>query len=160
MLTQGFASAAQFLLPAYQPEGIFVYLGRQRVEGHETHVVAFAQRPEIARLLIGFRAGGTYFRALSQGVIWVDCETHQIIRLRTDLLSPLLNARLQRETTEIHYTEVHFPGFPSSYWLPREVVVTVDWQGKLRRNRHNYSDFRLFNVRSRIMTSPVPSEGP
>jgi tetratricopeptide (TPR) repeat protein len=160
MLTKGFASAAQFLLPAYQPEATFVYLGRQRVEGRETHVMAFAQRPEIARLMIGFSSGKTHFWALSQGVIWIDCDTYQIIRLRTDLLSPLVSARLQRETTEIHYSEVHFPGVPFSYWLPREVVVTVDWQGKLRQNRHNYSDFRLFNVQSRIITSPEPGEKP
>lgn len=160
MLTQGFASAAQFLLPAYQPEATFVYLGKQRVEGHDTYVMAFAQKPEVARLLTGFRAGATHFWTLSQGVVWIVCDTYQVIRLRTDLLSPLLDARLERETTEINYSEVHFPGVPVSYWLPREVVVTVDWQGKLRRNRHSYSDFRLFSVESRIITSPEPGEKP
>jgi len=54
--------------------------------------------------------------------------------------------RLERETTEIHFDEVHFKEIPSALWLPREVVVTVEWKGKTFRNQHEYSDFKLFNV--------------
>lgn len=160
MLTSGFASQAQFFLPAYQQESQFAYLGRQRIDGHENYVVAFAQRPEVARLLASFRASGTLALTLSQGVAWIDCGTYQINRLRTDLLCPLAKARLDRETTEIRYAEVHFKDAPLSLWLPREVVVTVEWKGKLRRNRHTYSDFHLFSVESKINVSPEPLEGP
>jgi tetratricopeptide (TPR) repeat protein len=154
MLTQGFASAAEYFLPAYRAESTFAYLGRQRMEGHETHVVAFAQRPEVARLLVAFLTGEAGGEALTQGVAWVDRDTYQIIRMRTDLLFPVAWARLDRLTTEIHYIEVHFQDDPLYFWLPRDVVVTVGWKGKLLRNRHSYSDFHLFRVESTIKPAP------
>jgi hypothetical protein len=69
--------------------------------------------------------------------------------MRTDLLKPLPKVRLVRQTTEIHYGEVHFKQIPLAFWLPREVTVTVQWKGRVFRNSHRYSDFRLFNVETR-----------
>jgi tetratricopeptide (TPR) repeat protein len=160
ILTNGFASASAFLLPAYQPESHFAYLGRQRVDGHDTHVIAFAQRPEAARLLGWFRGSEVGVVTLAQGVVWVDDQTYQIARLRTDLLHPISRVRLDRETTEIGYSEVHFKDAGFSAWLPRDVVVTVEWKGKHCRNRHSYSDFHLFTVGSKILTSPNPFQNP
>jgi len=155
MLTRGFASAAEHFLPAYQAESTFAYLGRQRMDVHETDVVAFAQRPEVARLLVACMTGGPGgTKALTQGVAWVDRDTYQIVRMRTDLLFPVAWARLDRLTTDIHYSEVRFKSASLSLWLPRDVVVTVDWNGKLRRNRHSYSDFHLFSVESNIKPAP------
>jgi tetratricopeptide (TPR) repeat protein len=154
MLTRGFASAPEHFLPAYQAESTFAYLGRQRMDGHETHVVAFAQRPEVARLLVTFRTGEAGAQALTQGVAWADRDTYQIIRMRTDLLYPIALARLDRVTTDIHYSEVRFQDAALNLWLPRDVVVTVDWNGKLLRNRHSYSDFHLFRVESTIKPAP------
>jgi tetratricopeptide (TPR) repeat protein len=154
MLTEGFASTADYFLPAYQAEATFTYLGRQRMDAHETQVVAFAQRPEISRLLVAFLTGESGAQALTQGVAWIDRDTYQIIRIRTDLLYPIAWARLNRLTTDIHYSEVQFKDAFLSSWLPRDVVVTVDWKGKLLRNRHSYSDFRVFSVESTIKPAP------
>jgi tetratricopeptide (TPR) repeat protein len=161
MLTQGFASVSAFLLPAYQGESTFLYLGRQPLEGRGTYVLAFAQRPEVARLRAEFDAGGGRVTpSLSQGIVWVDSETYQIIRMRTDLLYPLVKARLDRESTDIRFAEVNFPEVPLTFWLPRAVVVTVRWNGKLLRNQHSYSHFRLFKAQTRILTAPEPIRGP
>jgi len=85
---------------------------------------------------------------LVQGVAWVDSGTGHIIRMRTDLLKPASKVRLTRQTTEIQFSEVHFKEMTSTFWLPREVVVTVEWKGRTFRNVHQYSDFKLFNVQS------------
>jgi len=81
-------------------------------------------------------------------VAWVDCGTGHIIRMRTDLLKPASKVRLTRQTTEIQFSEVHFNEMTSTFWLPSEVVVTVEWKGRTFRNVHQYSDFKLFNVQS------------
>jgi hypothetical protein len=147
--TEGFASLAIFFLPAYQADSRFLYLGRQRMDGHETFVVAFAQQPALARLQGFFSvAGETSAKTLSQGFVWIDSRTYQIIRLRTDLLYPVPRVCLTRQTTEVRYAEVHFKKHALSLWLPHQVEVTVDWKGRLRRNSHFYSEFRLFNVES------------
>jgi tetratricopeptide (TPR) repeat protein len=160
MLTEGFASVSQLFLPEYQRDSAFTYLGRQTMDGHQTYVLAFAQRPEVARQLGSFRDAwsNAWALTLSQGVVWIDCDTYQIIRLRTDLLNPLPKVRLARVTTDIQFGEVHFNELSNAVWLPHEVVVTVESNGKLRRNRHAYSDYRMFNVESKIIAVPDSSK--
>ena len=34
------------------------------------------------------------------------------------------------------------------FWLPQQVTVTVDWNGKHLHNEHRYSEFKLFNVKA------------
>ncbi len=82
----------------------------------------------------------------SQGVAWIDTATYQIIRLHTDLLAPLPELRLEKETVNIDFNEVHFKSLKGALWLPEEATVTLDWNGKRLRNRHEYSDFKIFEV--------------
>ncbi len=63
---------------------------------------------------------------------------------------PLHGASVQidfsRQTTDVHFAEVQFTESRLKPWLPREVAVTVAWEGRTFRNLHRYSDFKLFNV--------------
>jgi hypothetical protein len=146
MLTSGFASASLLFHPIYQPQAAFRYLGRQKVNGRDTHVIAFAQQPGKARFCGTFKIDGTDRTTFSQGLAWVDSESYEITRLRTDLLVPLSEVNLERETTEIALGEVHFKGIAEGFWLPQQVTVTVDWNGRHLRNEHHYSEFKLFHV--------------
>jgi hypothetical protein len=146
MLTSGFASASLPFHPTYQSQAAFRYLGRQKVDGRDTYVIAFAQQPGKARLTGAFKHGQISMRTLSQGLVWIDSQSYEITRLRTDLLMPLSEVNLERETTEIAFGEVHFKGVAGGFWLPQQVTVTVDWNGRHLRNEHRYSEFQLFNV--------------
>jgi hypothetical protein len=146
MRTTGFACTALFFHPAYQRGARFRLLGRQRVSGHDTLVIVFAQQPEIAQRVGRFDVDGKSVPLLLQGVAWVDRESFQIVRMRTDLLTSPPKSRLKRQTTEIQFGEVSFKELPAALWLPREVTVTVEWKGRTFRNFHRYSDFRVFKV--------------
>jgi len=146
MLTSGFASASLVFHPMYQPQADFRYLGRQKVNGHDNYLVAFAQQPAKARLSGTFKSGGVSLTTFTQGLAWIDSYNYQITRLRTDLLRPLPEVKLEDQTTEIAYGEVHFKGTTEGFWVPRQVTVTVAWNGKYLRNEHHYSEFKLFQV--------------
>ena len=148
MVTSGFVSVSLIFHPAYQPQTTFRYLGRQKIDGRNMHVIAFAQQPTKSRLRGAFKMGQVYRTTFSQGLAWVDPETYQIVRMRTDLLKPLAGVKLKRLTTEIDYGEVHFKHIAQGVWLPQQVTVTMAWNGKHLRNQHQYSDFKLFNVES------------
>jgi Tfp pilus assembly protein PilF len=148
MLTSGFASASLIFHPAYQPQSTFRLVGRQKIDGHEAVLIAFAQKPDKARVNGLFKSGDVTMPTFTQGLAWVDAGKFQILRLRTDLLTPLLDVKLERQTTDINFDETHFKGLPNGFWLPREVSVAVDWNGKRLRNQHQYSDFKLFSVGS------------
>jgi hypothetical protein len=76
----------------------------------------------------------------------MDSATYQITRLYTELLAPIPELRVEKESTNIDFSQVHFKQGKEAWWLPESVTVTLDWNGKILRNRHTYSDFRLFNV--------------
>ena len=146
MLTSGFASASLIFHPVYQAESTFRYLGRQKIDGRDSFVIAFAQRPEKARLNGVFKMGETSMVTFSQGLAWVDAENYEILRLRTDLLKPLPEVHLEKETTDIDFAENHFKSSAEGFWLPRQVKVSVVWNGRGLMNTHAYSEFKLFNV--------------
>jgi Tfp pilus assembly protein PilF len=146
MLTAGFVAAPLIFHPTYQPGSMFRLLGRQKANGRDAYVIAFAQEPKRARMYGKFSSGGEARYTFYQGVAWVDPTNYQILRLRTELLAPLPAVKLQAETTEIEFSEVHFKHIAEGFWLPAEVTVTIDWEGQHLRNRHEYSDFAVFNV--------------
>jgi len=146
MLTTGFSSTTFIFHPLYRSESTFRFLGRQNVNGRNAFVVAFAQIPGKARINGNFQTGPTLATTLSQGLAWIDPDSYEILRLHTELLAPLPELRLRKETLNIDFNAVHFTHLQQALWLPKEVTVTLDWNGKVLRNRHEYSDFRIFNV--------------
>jgi tetratricopeptide (TPR) repeat protein len=160
MLTSGFASFSLFFHPAYQNGAGFRYLGRQTLDGRNLHVIAFAQKPETAQRVERFRSDDGSASILLQGVAWINPMNFQIVRLRTDLLAPQPNVRLQKQTTEISFRQVSFKEVASTLWLPQQVIVMVDWRGRVYRNQHRYSDFKLFNVDTKEQRKPFSPPAP
>lgn len=146
MVTSGFASTSLLFHPAYQSGATFRYLGKQAVNGHDCYVMAFAQKPEKALMVERFNMNDTSVLVLFQGLAWIDAQSYKVVRLRTDLLKPQSKIRLERQTTEITYDPVQFKQMAAAIWLPSQVAVTLEWQGKTYRNMHKYSDFKLFNT--------------
>jgi tetratricopeptide (TPR) repeat protein len=148
MLTSGFVSTPLVFYPPYQAGSIFRLLGRQKLNGRTTFVVAYAQQPAKARNYGSFQQGNGVTVIYSQGMAWIDSENYQIIRLTTDLLRPAPLVRLNKITTEIGFSGVQFKKPARTFWLPDNVMVTLDWNGRHLRNNHTYSDFLVFNVDS------------
>jgi len=146
MLTTGFVSSPTIFHPAARNESTFRYIGTQRMDDRDFHVLAFAQRPETAKMTITFNTDRESALALRQGLAWVDAETFQIRRLHTWLLNPLLRIRLLKLTTEINFKEVLFAGQSTPLLLPETVDIQVDWRGRFLHNRHHYSDYMIFSV--------------
>jgi tetratricopeptide (TPR) repeat protein len=153
----GFIASAGFTVsvprifdPPFQSGTDFRLLGRQSVAGHETEVVAFAQNLRTAHLINHHdsRYGSTPF--LIQGIAWVDVDSHQIVRARTDLLKPLGHIGLKQETILVQLAETKVEGSPHSFWLPQKVDVFVNDEGHYYRDQHTYSNFRLFKAESTI----------
>jgi len=148
--TTGFASMSLFFGPLEQPWSGFRYLGRQKIGGRPTEVVAFAEHAWPAAVMGRFSIGQASIPILVQGVAWIRSSDYQILRIRTDLLAPL--PPLAQVTTLALYANTEFEGSPTALWLPREVEVKVGLGPYLFSNRHKYSDYRRFMVESVIKT--------
>jgi hypothetical protein len=151
MLTYGFASAAlQHFHPQNRMASRFRYFGRGMLKGQQTKVVGFAQVPEEYPPVTTFGHGTRTARLLVQGLAWIDAATHQILRIQTFLLAPRPDVGLEGQTTRIEYSAVQLPETFTPFWLPTKVIVDVWRFHRHFRNIHQYSDFKLFRVESRI----------
>lgn len=146
--TTGFVSMSLFLGPLEQPWSDFHLLGEQAIDASPTEVVAFAEHVWPAAVTGHWLVGNWSVPLLIQGVAWIRSSDCQIIRMRTDLLAPI--PPLTRMTTKVSYAKSQLEGGPPEFWLPEMVEVTVNFGRGEYRNRHKYSDYRLFRVESVI----------
>jgi len=155
-VTQGFATMPLHFHSSCQSDSAFRYLGRQILTGSKTYVVAFAQRPNAVLCVAQVTHLGTSVRVPLQGIAWIEPQTFQIVRMRTDLLNPHPEVRLQKLTTEIDFAYVRLRGVPVALWLPGDVVVTTVTNAQKLRNVHNYSAFKRFGSETKVLTGATP----
>jgi VWFA-related protein len=154
--TTGFAAMPLFFGPLQQPWSDFRLLGQQTAGGTRTEVVAFAEHIEPTAVMGRFAFGEASIPILLQGVAWIRSSDYQILKMRTDLLAPL--PPLERVTTLVLYARTQFQASPTVLWLPKGVEVKVGLGDYKFSNRHKYSDYQLFRVKSVIRTDMPPPQ--
>lgn len=153
-LSQGFASMWVLFYPSNRTESNFRYLGEQKMDGHRAVVLAFAQKPGSVRLPGEVRLKDKSLPVYFQGIAWVDASDFRIVRLRTDLLSPVTDLPLTQLTSEVYFAGMQAAGSASPLWLPREVVVTSQVNGLTFHDKHSYSSYRSFKAHAKILLPP------
>ena len=153
--TVGFASVWALFYPANQSDSKFRYLGQLQSSGPPMQVIAFAQKPGWSVIRSVAISEGQTIQLLNQGVAWIDAATHKIVRIRTDLLKPRLDVKLEMQTSEIRFGEIHVSDAASSpLWVPIQVIVTTVWNGQVFRDEHLYSHYRLPGSSTKIKSVP------
>jgi hypothetical protein len=147
----GYGNTWMMFVPANLQESRFRYLGRQKIDRHDTLVIAFAQDPDHATMRAAVGVGADACRYFIQGILWIDQSFFQIIRLQTDLVSPLTGIHLNQLRSELRFSEVKIPTRNLILWMPSDVKIS--WQGKdsAGMELHRYSNYRLFAATSRII---------
>lgn len=157
-VTSGFAFECLDFLPSNQPESTFRFLGTEPMRGRTTYVVAFAQRVGHATNtnFVNLTGIGIVVPSWVQGIAWIDQQSFQILRIRTDLLQPLFPNALPtwdyQQTTEIKLAETRLLDAPYPLWLPSEVDVHISYHAMEFHNKHRYRNYQRFRVSSRILT--------
>jgi hypothetical protein len=160
-VTSGFAFTCLHFLPGNQSSSTFRYLGTEAVGARNYYVVAFAEWPQ-GKTTTFVDLGGLEIPTVVQGIAWIDQESFQIIRMRTDLVESLPLSQmlpdsrgrrgLDQQTTEVTYAETRLLGVANPLWLPSEVTVQVVFNGDGFHNEHRYTNYERFRVSSKIVT--------
>ncbi|MGC1618402.1 MAG: hypothetical protein WA765_07930 [Candidatus Acidiferrum sp.] len=163
VVTAGYALDCIRFSKAAQPQSRFRYLGEERIGSRDTYVLAFAQKPSETTLFTSIKEiGGADVSMLTQGILWVDKNTFQIIRMRSDLLEPAPSATrwminnvisLDQMTTEVTFSEVQLKDVPNPLWLPRDVDVYMEIEKSKFHNLHHYTNYRSYRVSVKIGTT-------
>lgn len=153
-MSQGFAASWLHFYPPNRKRATYRYLGEQKRDGHRTLVLAFAQKPASVILPAIFRYRDKTAPMFLQGIAWIDPSDFRILRLRTDLLSPIPEVSLHRLTTDTQFALTRIEEVPSPLQLPGQVTVTTAVAGSTIREIHEYSEYRLFRAHSRLVLNP------
>jgi VWFA-related protein len=146
LVVGNFLRLLKYLLPQYQGQLRFRYVGRKSGQG--AFVVAFAQRPEGTVLRSHIQTGLDGQTAPLQGLAWIDAATKRIDRLRLDLLGPIEGFPLETVTTDISLVQVDFKSIGIELWLPEKVTVHARYAGGELHSVHRYSDYQSEPERS------------
>ena len=151
LVTAGFALNVVSFSTVAQSQSRFRYLGEQKIGSRDAYVLGFAQQPGQATFVTTMQGtGGTEVDMLTQGILWVDKNSFQIIRTRTDLLAPNKEIRLDRQITEVTFAEVQLPDVPNPLWLPSHADVYLEINEQKFRNVHHYTNYRRYRVSVKI----------
>ena len=151
LVTSGHALSCIGFSTVAQSGSRFRYLGEETIDSRETRVLGFAQQPGEATFFTTMRGtGGTDVDMLTQGVLWVDKNNFQIIRMRTDLLAPSNEIQIDQLTTETKFGEVRLPDVPNPLWLPSDVDVYIEINKQKFQNVHHYTNYRRYRVSVKI----------
>ncbi len=122
--------------------------GLARWNGGLAWQVHFKQRPDKPNTIKRYRIGadGPSFPVALKGRAWILADNYQIVRLESDLVSPLPQIRLVADHTAIEYGPVRFTKGNVNMWLPQSAEVYYDWKGRRIHRRHSFSNYMLFAV--------------
>lgn len=151
VVTAGFALSCIPFSTVAQPQSRFRYLGEEKMDSRETYVLGFAQQPGAATFFTAMKGTGEAdVNMLTQGILWVDKNSFQIIRMRSDLLAPRNEMRLDQMTTEVAFREVQLQDVPNPLWLPVDVDLSMEIGKHKFHNVHHYTNYRRYRVSVKI----------
>jgi len=151
LVTSGFALSCISFSTVAQSQSRLRYLGEEKIGSRETYVLGFAQKPGEATFLVTMiGTEGAVANMLTQGILWVDKNNFQIIRMRSDLLAPQNEIGLDQLTTEVTFGEVQLQDVPNPLWLPSDVDVSMEIKKQKFHNVHHYTNYRRYRVSVKI----------
>jgi VWFA-related protein len=154
LVTSGHALSCISFSTVTQAQSEFRYLGEEKIDSRETYVLGFAQQPGVATFTTTMTGtGGPDVDMLTQGILWVDKNSFQIIRMRSDLLTPNNEIRLDQLTTQVSFRPVKLQDVPNALWLPSDVDVYIEIAAQKFRNVHHYTNYRRYRVSVKIGAS-------
>ncbi len=147
----GFEYLWLLLASANAAQSDYRLLGQQKMYGHETYVIGFAQSPARVMTPGQVTLSGQTYPLLYQGVAWIDESTFRIVRLRTDLLAPLAAIQLERFSSDLRFEQVDIAGLKLALWLPWQVELIWTQAGQISGELHLYSKYSMFHASARIL---------
>ncbi len=122
--------------------------GLARWNGGLAWQVHFKQREDKPNTIKRYRIGaeGPSYPVALKGRAWISSDNYQIVRLETDLVSPVPQIKLLADHADIEYGPVKFAKGNVNMWLPQSADVYYDWKGRRIHRRHSFSNYLLFAV--------------
>jgi hypothetical protein len=90
--------------------------------------------------------GGATYLVNMKGRAWITADKFQIVRIESEMVSPLPEIRLLSEHQITEYGPVLFAKKHLELWLPKSAEVYLHFAGHRYYRRHDFGKYMLFSV--------------
>jgi tetratricopeptide (TPR) repeat protein len=115
-------------------------------QGTPAWQVHFQHRDETRSPIRTYKIDGHVYPVSLKGRAWIAASNFQVVRIETDLRSPMPEIRLLAEHQALDYGPVRFKDRNVQLWLPADTDIYFDYRGRRVHRRHSFSDFLLFSI--------------
>jgi tetratricopeptide (TPR) repeat protein len=135
--------------------------GLTDLQGLPVWQLHFLESNDSNRSFAAIRNGGSITLTRFKGRAWITSDSYDVLRIETDLVSPVAPIDLQREHQIITYAPVEFPSRHTHLWLPDSTSLYIAYRGHRYERVHTFTEFQLFSVEStEAVKEPVENKAP
>lgn len=159
MTDNGTAAFALIFHPTHLGNFEFRCEGLSELLGSPAWQVHFEESPDPNKAFIAVRVRGSIYLPRFKGRAWISAGSYEVLRIDTDLLSPIPQIDLQREHFVINYAPVEFKNRRERLWLPQSTSIYLAYRGHRYERVHTFGEFQLFSIDSdQAIKEPVLSK--
>lgn len=145
-LTTGLSAVALLFHPYYAGDFEMRCEGLGDWRGQPAWQIHFRQREDRPARIRLYQTAMGRFPLRVKGRAWIAANTHQVLRLETDLVEAVKEIGLKLDHLVIEYQPVQFKHRNLRLWLPKTAEVFVGLGDRRYHHKHTFSDFLLFSV--------------
>jgi tetratricopeptide (TPR) repeat protein len=115
-------------------------------KGQATWLVHFRQRDDRPNNMHSYKIGEQSHAVSLKGHAWVTADKFQIVRIETEMISPMPEIQLLSEHHVVEYGPVPFPKKDTTLWLPKSAEIYFDFRKHRYYRRHSFDHYMLYSV--------------
>ena len=148
IVTKGFAALALVFHPDMRDNFAMTCEGLGELHGQATWLVHFRQRDDRPSRLQDYIVGDRVYPVKMKGRAWISADKFEIVRIESELVSPIPEIQLLTEHQVAEYGPVLFAKKNVELWLPKSADLYLDYRKQRFHRRHSFDHYMLFSVES------------
>jgi tetratricopeptide (TPR) repeat protein len=146
--SSGFAALALVFHPHMRDNFEMKCEGLGDWRGQPTWLVRFQQRNDHPSRLHSYKVGNQFHPVHLKGRAWITAGSFQIVRMESDMVSPMPDIQLLSEHQVVEYGPIPFGQKKTTLWLPKSVEIYFDFRRRRYYRRHSFDHYMVFAVDS------------
>ena len=115
-------------------------------KGQATWLIHFRQRNDKPNNMHSYRVGKESHAVNLKGRAWITADKFQIVRIETEMITPMPEIQLLSEHHIVEYGPIPFPKKDTTLWLPKSAEIYFDFRKHHYYRRHSFDHYMLYSV--------------
>lgn len=144
----GFAALALVFHPHMRDNFEMKCEGLGDWRGQAAWLVRFEQRDDRPSRIHSYKVGTQVHPVKLKGRAWITADKFQIMRIESELVSPMPEIQLISEHQVVEYGPIPFARKNTTLWLPKSAEIYFEFRHHRYYRRHSFDHYMLFAVDS------------